>query len=527
MHFPRMVMFAVIAASGILASAGCSGDTITNPTDAVSPRSSRSSTTLDVTVSPKHDTLAVGILDTLKATVTGAPGNSATASWHSADTAIAVVSSSGVVRARAAGHARIVASYKSASDTADVYVPGGTTSSATVASVSVSPSSVSLLAGQTSQLSAQAKDGSGNTISGASFSWTTSNSAVATVSASGVVSAVASGTATITASSGGQSGTALVTVSSTSTSTTSTSSSSSSGCSAYSYSRLVSVSSASALASALSNAQAGDLIKLADGTYGGSFTLGKSGSSSAPIVVCGSSNAVLSGTSGVTSATVLIVSGAHNVTLDGFTVTNGIVGIRIKGGSSNVTARHLTVHDLGQEGIVLKETSKHNLIDGVHVYNTGRSSPGYGEGVYIGTTSSQWVNGVPDRSDSNTVRSSQFGPNITVEAVDMKDGTTGTVVQGNSFDGTGYSSGNASAWVNAYGNNAIITDNTGKVAAQNGYKVEAITSGWGNGNVFHNNSIDLSGASGYGVYVGSAPTGIVVGCDNTMVSGKLSNRSCQ
>ena len=109
----------------------------------------------------------------------------------------------------------------------------------------------------------------------------------------------------------------------------------------------------------------------------------------------------------------------------------------------------------------------------------------------------------------------------------MKDGTTGTVVQGNSFDGTGYSSGNASAWVNAYGNNAIITDNTGKVAAQNGYKVEAITSGWGNGNVFHNNSIDLSGASGYGVYVGSAPTGIVVGCDNTMVSGKLSNRSCQ
>jgi uncharacterized protein YjdB len=81
-----------------------------------------------------------------------------------------------------------------------------------VASVVVSPSHSDLTIGQTAQLSATALDAAGLPLSGRVPGWTTSSSAVATVSSAGLVTAVAAGTATITATIDGQSGTATVTV---------------------------------------------------------------------------------------------------------------------------------------------------------------------------------------------------------------------------------------------------------------------------------------------------------------------------
>ena len=80
-------------------------------------------------------------------------------------------------------------------------------------SVTVSPTSLSFTSiGATQQLSATVKDQNGSTISGASVSWATSASSVATVSSSGAVTSVAEGTATITATSNRLKGTAEVTV---------------------------------------------------------------------------------------------------------------------------------------------------------------------------------------------------------------------------------------------------------------------------------------------------------------------------
>ncbi len=56
---------------------------------------------------------------------------------------------------------------------------------------------------RTSQLSAVARDAGGATINGAAIAWATSNAGAATVSPTGVVTAVGNGTANITASSGG------------------------------------------------------------------------------------------------------------------------------------------------------------------------------------------------------------------------------------------------------------------------------------------------------------------------------------
>src|SRR5882762_5283844 len=82
---------------------------------------------------------------------------------------------------------------------------------APVASVTVSPAAASMSVGTTVQLTATLKDANGLPTSG-SVTWATSNGTVATVSASGLVTGLGVGTATITATSGGQSGTAAVSV---------------------------------------------------------------------------------------------------------------------------------------------------------------------------------------------------------------------------------------------------------------------------------------------------------------------------
>jgi alpha-tubulin suppressor-like RCC1 family protein len=82
------------------------------------------------------------------------------------------------------------------------------------ASVTVTPASVTLTGvGSTTTLTAQAFDSVGTAISGVTFTWTSSATSVATVSSSGLVTAVGVGTATITATApGGASGSGTVSV---------------------------------------------------------------------------------------------------------------------------------------------------------------------------------------------------------------------------------------------------------------------------------------------------------------------------
>ena len=82
----------------------------------------------------------------------------------------------------------------------------------TVASVSVSPSDQTLAPQQQGQLSATVKDAQGNALNGHTVDWSSSQPGTASVSNTGLVTAVAPGSATITATSEGKSGTAQVTV---------------------------------------------------------------------------------------------------------------------------------------------------------------------------------------------------------------------------------------------------------------------------------------------------------------------------
>ncbi len=76
-----------------------------------------------------------------------------------------------------------------------------------IRSVSVTPTSAGLIVGGTTQITAQSNP------TGASFTWSSSNNSIATVTQTGFVTGVAAGTASITAAAGGKSASASITVS--------------------------------------------------------------------------------------------------------------------------------------------------------------------------------------------------------------------------------------------------------------------------------------------------------------------------
>ncbi|HTL94470.1 MAG TPA: Ig-like domain-containing protein [Gemmatimonadaceae bacterium] len=80
------------------------------------------------------------------------------------------------------------------------------------ASITVSPPTASLAAGDSVALTATVKDAQGNTISNPTITWSASDTDAVAISASGVVSTLLPATDTITATSDGVSGTAVVTV---------------------------------------------------------------------------------------------------------------------------------------------------------------------------------------------------------------------------------------------------------------------------------------------------------------------------
>lgn len=88
-----------------------------------------------------------------------------------------------------------------------------TAAAGAAASITLTPATIGdLVQGQTQQLTSRVADASGNVITNATVLYTTSNSAVATVSATGLITAAGSGTATITATSGTATASVAVTV---------------------------------------------------------------------------------------------------------------------------------------------------------------------------------------------------------------------------------------------------------------------------------------------------------------------------
>jgi len=110
--------------------------------------------------------------------------------WASADSAVATVDSTGLVRARAFGLAVIRAYVRDTSSEALV----------AVTPMVVKPQSVAIVEGDTTRFSATAVDNQGDTLGSPALSWSSSDTTRATVDSNGAVRALKPGTVTIRAS---------------------------------------------------------------------------------------------------------------------------------------------------------------------------------------------------------------------------------------------------------------------------------------------------------------------------------------
>jgi LmbE family N-acetylglucosaminyl deacetylase len=127
--------------------------------------------------------------------------------WSSSNSAVATVDARGLVTARGVGSASVQATSEGRSGSARL-----TASLVPVATVSVSLAPTSVPAGSGSQASATLRDANGNALTGRAIAWSSLNGSVAAVDASGAVSTYSEGSATVVASSEGQSGSATLTV---------------------------------------------------------------------------------------------------------------------------------------------------------------------------------------------------------------------------------------------------------------------------------------------------------------------------
>jgi uncharacterized protein YjdB len=159
-----------------------------------------------VHVSASHDTLTVGHQDTLTATAFDSSGNVLTGravTWRSSNNAVATVNAAGIVSTLQPGAVVIFAAISGVSGSVTLQV-----NPVPIGSVTIAPLADTVAQTGQIQLVATVRDSLGNVVANPTVTWTASNNnTIATVTSSGLVTGVSPGTATITASDGGKSGT--------------------------------------------------------------------------------------------------------------------------------------------------------------------------------------------------------------------------------------------------------------------------------------------------------------------------------
>jgi hypothetical protein len=165
-----------------------------------------------VDVDPPNASVTIGATLQLAATPRTQSGiilNDRPVTWSSSDETLAEVSSTGVVTAKGVGGpVEIRATVDDVLGNASILI-----SAEPITRITVAPSQTAINVGSSTQLQATAYNSSGQVVSGATFTWQSSNPGIADVSTSGIILGItAGGPVTITARSGGISGTASVSV---------------------------------------------------------------------------------------------------------------------------------------------------------------------------------------------------------------------------------------------------------------------------------------------------------------------------
>ena len=168
-----------------------------------------------IVVTPRTASVPVGSSVALSAEVLDASGAilpSVDVTWTSEDSSIAVVSQDGIVTGRKAGTVRIAASTWGKNAVATITVNPSFTVLPEVGRIVIAPTNPRIKEGESIQLTATVLDVEDRVITGLTITWSSSNTARATVDNTGLVRGITSGTVNITAFAGGKSASTTVRV---------------------------------------------------------------------------------------------------------------------------------------------------------------------------------------------------------------------------------------------------------------------------------------------------------------------------
>ena len=268
---------------------------------------------------------------------------------------------------------------------------------------------------------------------------------------------------------------------------------------------IVRVTNTEELKTALANAKPGDEIVLAEGEYvysgstpkGRTFTGEADGTETAPIILRSENPdnpSVISGTT-LEHNYVLTILGDWWEIRD-LKVTNASKGIIVD--NSNYTKIiNCEVYNIGTEGVHLRDNSSYCLVESCNIHDTGVITPKYGEGVYVGSSKS--TTGYGFKCDYNTIRNCKIGPNVGAEHVDVKEYTTGTLIEYCTFDGKGMKGENyADSFVDLKGNDCILRYCTGyrngETNINRAFEMNKLDEGWGQNAYIYSNKVYMDTA---------------------------------
>jgi Right handed beta helix region len=285
------------------------------------------------------------------------------------------------------------------------------------------------------------------------------------------------------------------------------------------------VSTITQLRAAVSAAKPGSVIRLASGLYRGGVNVARSGTSSAPIWICGPRTAVLDN-SNVAAGNGFFLNKVSDVVVSGMTIQNFRKGV-VLSTASRITVSDVLIKNVGEEAVKVRYGTTDSTIVKNTIQTTGRVNPQYGEGVYIGTSPKDWCavySCNADKSDRNSIIANTIS-GTTADPIEAKPGTTGGVIRNNTVDGGRVVA--ADSIIAVKGNDYLVFDNIG--ASQRDtrglYAMETEVPGYGYGNVFARNRVSVP-AGATAVFVGPEN---LVDCNNAapILGSLLTNRGCQ
>lgn len=269
--------------------------------------------------------------------------------------------------------------------------------------------------------------------------------------------------------------------------------------------KTIHVSTTEELRDALKNAGAGNTILLAGGEYeweqkgtGGSlFMSSAEGTANAPVTIKSadkSNPAVIKGKNFSDGIAFYITGDYWNI--EDIVFCDARKGI-ILDNSNHTTIKNVSVYNIGEEGIHIRDGSSDCRVIEANVHDCGLLNQNYGEGIYIGSAKS--TSGYSLDCNDNIVQNCIIGPNVKAECVDIKEYTTGNIIENCTMYGGGMTA--TDSFIDIKGNETTVCNNIfyddENINITDAVQVHCQVDGWGLDNEIYSNTAYLTAETSY------------------------------